>query len=102
MITSIIFGNGLTDENVGVVELVVLCDPSADESPGGLDGGIGTEAGDLLGLSAELGLGPEVSGGKLGSEGSVSLLNEVRNQVRHIESSTLFLFNYKLIVINQI
>ncbi len=78
--------NWLTEENVGVVELVVLGNPSADESPGGLDGGVSTEAGDLLGATAELGLAPEVARSQLGSEGRVSLLHEIGNQVRHIES----------------
>jgi len=76
---------------------VVLGDPSADESPCGLDCGVGTEAGGLNWLAAELGLGPEVAGGQLSGEGRVSLFNEVRDQMGHIESS--FLFNYKLIVI---
>ena len=57
------------DENVGVVELVVLGDPSADESPGGLDGGVGSEAGNLLGLATEQGHRPLVAGGQLGGEG---------------------------------
>jgi hypothetical protein len=87
-----------TDENVGVVKLVVLGNPSADESPGGLDGGIGTEAGDLLGAAAELGLAPKVAGSQLGSERRVGLLNEIRHQMRHIES--YFLFNYIFIVIS--
>jgi hypothetical protein len=82
----------LTEGHVGVVELVVLSDPCADESPGGLDGGVRTEAGHLLGLAAELGLGPEVAGSQLGGEGGIGLLNEVRDKMRHIESS--FLFNY--------
>jgi len=63
---------------------VVLGDPGADESPGLLDGGVGTEAGCLHGLAAELGLAPEVTGSELGGEGSVRLLDQVRNQVRHI------------------
>jgi hypothetical protein len=88
----------LTDENVGIVKLVVLGDPSADESPGGLDSGVSTEAGDLLGATAQLGLAPEVAGSQLGCEGRVSLLHEIRNQVRHIES--YFLINYILNVIN--
>ena len=88
----------LTDENVGVVKLVVLGNPSADESPGGLDGGVSTEAGGLHGATAELGLAPEVAWGQLGSEGRVSLLHEIGNQVRHIES--YFLINYILNVIN--
>ncbi len=67
----------LTEEHIGVVELVVLGNPSADESPGGLDGGVSAEAGNLLGLAAELGLGPEVLGGQLCGEGGVSLLNKV-------------------------
>lgn len=67
----------LTDKDIGIVKLVVLSDPSSDESPGGLDGGISTEAGDLLWLAAKLWLGPEVAGSQLGSEGSVSLLNKV-------------------------
>ena len=74
----------LTQENVGVVELVVLGNPGADESPGALDSGVGTEAGDLLGLAAELGLAPEVAGSELGGEGGVGLLDQVGNQVRHI------------------
>ena len=67
----------LTDENIGVVELVVLSDPSADEAPCGLHGGVSSEAGDLLGLATELGLRPEVAGSKLGSERGVSLFNKV-------------------------
>ena len=77
---------------------MVLSNPSADESPGGLDGGVSTEAGDLLGATAELGLAPEVAGSQLGCEGRVSLLHEIGNQVRHIES--YFLINYILNVIN--
>ena len=77
----------LTDENVGVVELVVLGDPSADEAPGGLHGRVGAEAADLLGPAAELGLRPQVAGRQLRGERRVRLLNEVRDQVRHIESS---------------
>ena len=73
---------------------MVLSNPSADESPGGLDGGVSTEAGDLLGATAELGLAPEVAGSQLGCEGRVSLLHEIGNQVRHIES--YFLINYIL------
>jgi hypothetical protein len=65
----------VTDADIGVVEFVVLGDPCADESPCGLDGGVGTEAGDLLGLAAELRLGPKVAGSQLGSEGGVRLLN---------------------------
>ena len=56
---------------------MVLCDPSADESPGGLDCRVGTEAGNLLGFAAELRLGPQVTGSQLGGEGGVSLLNKV-------------------------
>jgi hypothetical protein len=56
---------------------VVLGDPSSDESPGGLHGGVSTEAGNLLRFAAKLGLGPEVAGGQLGCEGGVSLLNKV-------------------------
>jgi hypothetical protein len=81
------------EDNVGVVEFVVLGDPGADESPGGLDGGVGAEAGDLLGLAAELGLGPEVAGGQLSGEGRVGLLNQVRDQMRHIESSSYLIIN---------
>lgn len=77
---------------------MVLSNPSADESPGGLDSGVGTEAGDLLWAAAELGLAPKVAGGQLSSERRVSLLNEIRHQMRHIES--YFLFNYIFIVIN--
>lgn len=54
---------------------MVLRNPSADESPGGLDGGVSAEAGGLLGAAAELGLAPEVARGQLGSEGRVSLLH---------------------------
>jgi len=77
---------------------VVLGNPSADKSPGGLDGGVSTEAGDLLRATAKLGLAPEVARGQLSGEGRVSLLHEIGNQVRHIES--YFLFNYIFIVIN--
>ena len=67
----------LTDHNVGVVELVVLCDPSADEAPGGLHCGVGTEAGGLHRFAAELGLGPHVAGGQFSGEGRVGLFNQV-------------------------
>ena len=77
----------LTQGDVGVVEFVVLSDPGADESPGGLDGGVRAEAGHLLGLAAELRLRPEVARGQFGREGRVGLLNEVRDKMRHIESS---------------
>ena len=65
----------LTQEDIGVVELVVLGDPSADESPGGFDGGVSSEARDLLGLAAKGGLRPEMLGSQLGCEGGVGLLN---------------------------
>ena len=76
-------GGGLTDEHVGVVELVVLCDPSSDESPCSLDSGVCTETGDLLWFTAELWLGPEVTRSKLSSEGCIGLLYKVRNQMGH-------------------
>ena len=36
---------------VGVVEFVVVGDPGSDKSPGGLDGRVSAETGNLLGLA---------------------------------------------------
>ena len=66
-----------TEDDIGVVKFVVLCDPSSNKSPGGLDSGVSSKSGDLLRLTAELRLGPEVSGGKLCGKGSVGLLYKV-------------------------
>ena len=40
------------EEHVGVVQLVIVANPSSNESPEGLDSGIGTESGGLLWLAA--------------------------------------------------
>jgi len=40
------------ENNVGVVQLVIVADVRADESPGGLHGGVSAETGLLLGLAA--------------------------------------------------
>ena len=42
----------LTENDIGIVGLMVLSNPCSNESPGGLDSGISTESGHLLGLSA--------------------------------------------------
>lgn len=39
-------------QHVGVVQLVVVADPAADESPGSLDARVSAEASGLLGLAA--------------------------------------------------
>ena len=44
-------GEETTQEHVGVVELVIVADPGADESPGGLDSWVSREESSLLWLA---------------------------------------------------
>ena len=44
------------ENHVGVVQLMVVADVRADESPGGFHGGISAETGLLLGLAAYISL----------------------------------------------
>ena len=46
----LIEGEG-TEQSIGVVQLVVVTDPIADESPGGLDGWVSAETSYLLRLA---------------------------------------------------
>lgn len=46
------FKLNFTEKDVGIVEFVVLGNPSSHESPGGFDGGVRAESGHFLGLSA--------------------------------------------------
>lgn len=39
------------ENNIGVVNLVIVADPCADEAPGGFDSWISAESGNLLGFA---------------------------------------------------
>lgn len=88
-------------DNVGVVKLVIVANPSADESPGGLHSRVSAEASHLLGLAlykkscknsnlffgviklTKGGAAPEVLGSETSNGGSETLLVKVGKQMRH-------------------